>query len=141
MFWLSLNQHAQELVKEIAFLDMQVLKIEKNLLSMYQATYDNKALSFVSLDDDMSVASRRRRVVTDEDAANRWSSSSAWGSQAPLCSSIWYHSHFSLSQNASYTSCDHREIDIEPMHSFHSLPLSAQEVLFMPQPQVFPLLL
>ncbi|KAL1833117.1 hypothetical protein ACET3Z_002768 [Daucus carota] len=123
-------KHAQELVKEIAFLDMQVLKIEKSLLSMYQATYDNKALSFVPLDDDLSVASRRRRVGTDEDAANRWSSSSssACGSQALLYSSIRSRSYLSLSQNASYTSCDHRETDIEPMHSFHSLPLSAQEV-------------
>ncbi|KAL8097002.1 hypothetical protein AgCh_030184 [Apium graveolens] len=139
---------AEDIIKEIAILEMEVKNLEKYLLSKYRKTFEKTASSYTSMDtmskttaDTLdgstehivkessvldSMTSRLPQAVIKNPANN---CSGILRVQPLLDSSIQYRSHSSLSQSAActYRISPPRATNAEAMHSFHSLPLSMLE--------------
>lgn len=131
---------------------MEVKNLEKYLLSKYRKTFEKTASSYTSMEtiskttadtlDDSS-----KHIVKGSsmlDSMTLWlpqaviknpdnNCSGIFRVQPLLDSSIQYRSHSSLSQSAacSYRISPPRATNAEAMHSFHSLPLSMLEVIFV----------
>ncbi|KAK1358738.1 Cytochrome c biogenesis protein CCS1 [Heracleum sosnowskyi] len=142
---LLVEKPAQDIIKEIAILEMEVKNLEKYLLSKYRTTFEKTASSYISMDTmskktaDTLDCNSTEHIVKDSSMLDSMSSaeiknpannsSGILRVQPLLDSSIQYRSHSSLSQSAacSYRISPPRATNAEAMHSFHSLPLSMLE--------------
>lgn len=141
-------QHAQELIKEIAVLELEVVYLEQYLLSLYRKKFDQQISSLPTVEERSNwtavmpkenfgevggydaISEKEDRVIHSSPLMLPRNSSAnppEWidlrGSQKLLDSSI-HRSHSSLSQNSAYlTRTPPKAVD-----SYHSLPLSMLEV-------------
>lgn len=153
-------QPAEDLIKEIAILEMEVVNLEKYLLAMYRKTFDKTASSFSKMDEKSKLhqpiqernsseltiqASRsiQKSPITNptnfqlpKEPTNKYyppeESSNVPISHTLLDSSI-HRTHSSLSQTAascSFRASPPRGTVAEALHSHHSLPLSMLEVSY-----------
>lgn len=142
-------QPAKDLMKEIAVLELEVVYMERYLLSLYRQTFDQQASSLSTKDErederfkmssdahrGMFPAVPRNHIVSVKDNSTDNAShltsltkecNGTWGLEKLLDSSI-HRCHSSISQRSIGTSPPTRSI-VRAIDSYHSLPLSMLEV-------------
>ncbi|XP_073027704.1 uncharacterized protein [Primulina eburnea] len=150
----SLSQPAENLIKEIALLEMEVVYLEKYLLAMYRRNFSKKVSSLPTVDEQQKTDSRTNGYVVlelprtnlgsaSENSFIRYSKSAKndnpggdtlWrcddilGAETLVYSGI-DRSHSSLSQYSasSFRISPPFEAFAEAVDSYHSLPLSMLE--------------
>lgn len=135
MFYTSVSsQPAEDLIKEIAILELEVVYLEKCLLSMYRKTFDERASILSTFDENSysnSAMNKSRFPDHPGHHITRKESGHLSGSMIVENSSI-HRSHSSLSQHSA---CSFRTYPpmgtlSKAVNSYHSLPLSMLEVKF-----------
>ncbi|CAL5333651.1 unnamed protein product [Camellia sinensis] len=111
----SVTKPAEDLIKEIAVLELEVVYLERYLLSLYRRTFDER-VSFLSTVDEKSKS---------KSAAHDWMLSEVSGANTIVDSGI-HRSHSSLSQRSahSFRTSPPMGTLAEAVQSYHSLPLS-----------------
>ncbi|XP_057965271.1 uncharacterized protein LOC131155841 [Malania oleifera] len=150
----SMPKAAEDLIKEIAILELEVKHLEKYLLSMYRKQFDRQVSSLSSIDEKLKSGSARHKGVLLEDSGHDTTSkkensvihsghpltplnsidkppkecNDTWGAQKVLDSGI-HRSHSSISQHSisSLRASPPMGILAEAVNSYHSLPLSMLE--------------
>ncbi|XP_073127519.1 uncharacterized protein [Henckelia pumila] len=137
----SLSQPAENLIKEIALLEMEVVYLEKYLLAMYRRNFAKRVSSLPTVDEQQKADSRTdASAVVEVPRTNSRSSKSAkngdpGGDLRRKCDDILGaetlvdsgidRSHSSLSQYSasSFLTSPPFEVVAEAVDSYHSLPL------------------
>lgn len=155
MFLFSVEiQPTKDLIKEISVLEMEVVYLEKYLLSMYRRTFDERASSLSSLDErsksnlatngcafsqiygnnftskkKISAINSSSSMPTQDPIEKPKEHIGVFGSQVIVDSSI-HRSHSSLSQRSARSFRTSLPLGTlaETAHLYHSLPLSMLEV-------------
>ncbi|KAL9370908.1 hypothetical protein Peur_036048 [Populus x canadensis] len=144
----SIPKPAKDLMKEIAVLELEVVYMERYLLSLYRKTFDQQASSLSTKDErederfkmssdahrGMFPAVPRNDIMSVKDNSTDNAShltsltkecNGTWGLEKLLDSSI-HRCHSSISQRSIGTSPPTRSI-VRAIDSYHSLPLSMLE--------------
>lgn len=128
------SQPAEDLIKEIAVLELEVVYLEKYLLSMYRKTYDERVsilTTFDSSSNSNSKSATHKSIFREAPGHHiaRKESGDLSGSMILENSSI-HRSHSSLSQHSACSFRTYLPVGTlaEAVHSYHSLPLSMLEV-------------
>lgn len=127
----SITKPAEDLIKEIAILELEVVYLEKCLLSMYRKTFDERASILSTFDENSysnSAMNKSRFPDHPGHHITRKESGHLSGSMIVENSSI-HRSHSSLSQHSA---CSFRTYPpmgtlSKAVNSYHSLPLSMLE--------------
>ncbi|KAE8698806.1 cytochrome c bioproteinsis protein CCS1 [Hibiscus syriacus] len=136
---------AKELIKDIAVLELEVVHLEKYLLSLYRKNFDKTFLSLKTIDEKSKPSSMAHKEMFQEvqthdtiqsgDPVLSWNSmgnhpkecNDFWGTAELLDSSI-YRSHSSLSdQRPAYSVNSPQQTVAKAVEQYHSLPLSMLE--------------
>lgn len=152
MWYSSYLQPAEELIKEIAVLELEVVYLERYLLSLYRKTFDQQAPSLSTKNErfksnsithkGMFPVASRYDIMSDKDSSINHTSNftSVQNSienppkefngtcrAGKLLDSSIHRCHSSMSQRSPGTSPPMRSV-ARTVDSFHSLPLSMLEV-------------
>ncbi|XP_058214045.1 uncharacterized protein LOC131325673 isoform X2 [Rhododendron vialii] len=133
----SITKPAEDLIKEIAVLELEVVYLEKYLLSMYRKNFDERVSILTTFDSNLnsnsnsnSKSATHKSIFREAPGHHiaRKESGDLSGSMILENSSI-QRSHSSLSQHSA---CSFRAYPpvgtlAEAVHSYHSLPLSMLE--------------
>ncbi|KAA8545931.1 hypothetical protein F0562_020618 [Nyssa sinensis] len=143
----SITKPTNDLIKEIAVLELEVVYLEKYLLSMYRKTFDQRVSPLSTMDNSSKSTSAMHkgtfldpgqdttsnkenilvdscRILLSQDSKD---CNDFWRAQTLVDSSI-HRSHSSLSQRAcSVRPSSPRGVPAEAVNSYHSLPLSMLE--------------
>ncbi|XP_059654939.1 uncharacterized protein LOC132301727 [Cornus florida] len=136
----SVTKKAQDLIREIAVLELEVVHLEKYLLSLYRKMFDQRFSSLpTNTTDKKSLKSIMHKGSSSDSGKNKnllsieyppaKECNDIWGEKALLDSSTIHRSHSSLSQRSpcAITTVPPWRILAEAVDSFHSLPLSMLE--------------
>ncbi|KAM7474961.1 hypothetical protein LguiB_022204 [Lonicera macranthoides] len=136
----SISKPAKDLIKEIAVLELEVVYLEKYLLSLYRKTFDGRVSSLSTLNEikrpDSSIHKRslsdvpgdRFKSKKKSSVINSSSSLQTQDSIGKFVDSGIHRCHSSLSQSAcNIKTSPPRGTLAEAVDSFHSLPLSMLE--------------
>ncbi|XP_073030286.1 uncharacterized protein [Primulina eburnea] len=151
---LLIEEPAENLIKEIALLEMEVVYLEKYLLAMYRRNFAKRLSSLPTVDEHQKADSRTvgslvlevprtnlgsasedsfikcSKSVKDGNRGGhlRWKCDDIWGAESLVDSGI-DRSHSSLSQYSasSFRTSPPFEAVAEAVDSYHSLPLSMLE--------------
>lgn len=154
---LLLFQPAENLIKEIAVLELEVVYLEQYLLSLYRKTFDRQISSVTTVNDRLKSSSTAHKLMFQEVSGDNMISKTEnsvshsghlssprvsfdnppkecndiWGAQKLLDSSI-HRSHSSLSHRSTCPTRTSPSMQIlaKAIDSYHSLPLSMLEVTY-----------
>ncbi|KAE8690741.1 hypothetical protein F3Y22_tig00110893pilonHSYRG00418 [Hibiscus syriacus] len=136
---------AKELIKDIAVLELEVVHLEKYLLSLYRKNFDKTFLSLKTIHEKPKPASMAHKEMLQEvqthdtiQPGDPVSSRNSIGNRPKECNDLWgsaqlldssiYRSHSSLSdQRSAYSVNSPRRTIAKAIEQYHSLPLSMLE--------------
>ncbi|XP_065855592.1 uncharacterized protein [Euphorbia lathyris] len=136
----SVPKAAKELIKEIAVLELEVVYLERYLLSLYRKTFDQQVPSQPSIDErcqrNSSVQKGQLPEVNRQDSMKHEGNIVILSSQPKQCNETWgreenlldssiYRCSSSLCQRSAATSP--MKSIVNAIDSYHSLPLSMLE--------------
>lgn len=132
-------QPAEDLIKEIALLELEVVYLEKYLLSMYRRSFAKRLSALPTVEEvakaSLESVSEDSVITPRDDSANALHPrcNDVLGAD-PLSDTGIYRSHSSLSHSACSfrASPPHGGAVAEALDAYHSLPLSMLEVVSIP---------
>lgn len=155
-FDVSSLQPTKELIKEVAVLELEIVYLERYLLSLYRKTFyeqmssvstmDGRSSSAIVTQKELSIVAPGKDIMPDKDkpviqSSNHIYPKNSLANRLKECNDIWepqklldssiHRSHSSLSQRSACsirTSPQSKSLN-KAVDSYHSLPLSMLEVI------------